>query len=145
MIVWCIIYFSGYYNALTSVAFVVPSGDGRSIYKCVKLLKRSETFLLTGSFLKSLWFTTGNQGPQESPKPTTAETTSQWQADAEPWVLWPFLNSVSLHFPHLAQPQLHFSRKKKQTVCHGRTTGEKKMFCHPFFFPPSFIQHYARS
>lgn len=87
MNVWHIISIEVYYTALTSVVFAVPSGDGRSIYKCMKLLKRSETFiiLLTGSFLKRLWFTTGNKSPQQSTKPTTAETTSQWQADAEAW------------------------------------------------------------
>lgn len=56
-----------YYTALANLHFMVPSGDGRNIYKCRKLLKRSETFtvLLISSFLIKLWFTTGNQSPQQ--------------------------------------------------------------------------------
>lgn len=60
--VWCVISIEVYYITLTSIDFIVPAGAGRNIYRCMKLLKRSRTFitLLTRSFLVRLWFTTGN-------------------------------------------------------------------------------------
>lgn len=66
--VWTIISIEVYYTTLTSIDFIVHSGAGRNIYRYMKLLKRSETFitLLTSSFLMRFWFTTGNRSLQQS-------------------------------------------------------------------------------
>lgn len=61
----CIISIEVYYTTLASIDFIIPSGAGRNIYRCMKLLKRSETFItsLTSSFLMTFWFRTGNPSP----------------------------------------------------------------------------------
>jgi len=69
--VWSTILTEVYYATLKSIDFIVPSGAGRNIYRCMKLLKRSETFitLLTNSFLMRFWFRTGNWSlPQSTNK-----------------------------------------------------------------------------
>lgn len=66
--VWSIITIEVYYTTLTSIDFILPSGAGRNLYRCMKLPKRSETFitLLTSSFLMRFCLT-GNWSLQQSP------------------------------------------------------------------------------